>query len=105
MKGHRHISTSICNGGPETADSIRLSRRLLYFSERDSHLLQCNLIQRAGYFQLLGFLVFLQGHSRIGIKLSRLCAIVKAALLENVLDLINLIYSRPKDRPSASARF
>src|SRR6266550_7791271 len=58
---------------------------LLSVCQGDAHLLERNLVQRAGGFQSLGLLILLQAIPCSIIKLSRLIASIKAAFFQNRL--------------------
>src|SRR5439155_5427759 len=81
-----------------------LFHHFLLVRKSDFHLLQCYLIQGAGYFKTLGLLVFLKAVTSVGVELAGLLTVVKAALFENRLSLFDLVGSRAKDRLSARVR-
>src|SRR5258707_1516029 len=81
-----------------TQSHISSLHQFLLIGKRDSHLLECYLIQSARYLQSFRLLIFLKAIAGVGAQLPGLLAVVKAALLKNRLCLFDLVGVSSKDR-------
>ena len=71
--------------------------RFLFFRQSDIHLLERDLVERAGHLQPFRLLILAQSLARRIVKLAELFTAVKAALLENGLGLVDLFLGGAKD--------
>ena len=76
------------------------SHSFLFVSERDVHLFQRDLVERAGHFQSLRLLVLTQALACRIVEFPELFAGVEAARLEQRLRLVDLFFRGAKNRPA-----